>query len=147
MIEHGARGITTGDHLRLGIKLIEGSVVAGACTLFNINESCRRAEVGYGLHPSARGRGDMNEALAALTAYGFENRQLTRIEAQIDPKSVAPATSLERLHFVKEGCLSQLWIVDGQVSDTAMYGPLRSDWGQRLAISPASRLSRCLRQK
>jgi RimJ/RimL family protein N-acetyltransferase len=136
MIEHGARGITTGDQLRLGIEIIEGAVLAGTCTLFNINDSCRRVEIGYGLHPSAWGRGYMNEALAALIAYGFENRQFNRIEADIDPKNGASARCLERLHFIKEGYLRERWIVGGQVSDTALYGLLRSDWASASRSTP-----------
>lgn len=78
----------------------------------------------------------MNEALTALIAYGFENRHINRIEADIDPKSVASARSLERLHFVKEGYLRERWIVGGQVSDTALYGLLRSDWASASRSTP-----------
>jgi RimJ/RimL family protein N-acetyltransferase len=53
---------------------------------------------------------------------------LNRIEADIDPRNVASARSLERLGFSKEGHLRQRWIVNGEVSDSAFYGLLLSDW-------------------
>lgn len=120
----------SGDHLRLGIELAQDGLLVGTCTLFSINSICRRAEVGYGLSASAWGHGYMNEALHALLDYGFRNLNLNRIEADIDPRNVASAKSLERLGFTKEGYLRERWIVGEEVSDTALYGLLQRDWAQ-----------------
>jgi hypothetical protein len=38
------------------------------------------------------------------------------------------ARSLERLGFRKEGYLRERWIVGTEVSDSALYGLLLSDW-------------------
>ena len=35
---------------------------------------------------------------------------------------------LERLGFVREGYLRERWIVEGEVSDSALYGLLKKDW-------------------
>ncbi len=121
-----------GTHLRLGIERTEDQALIGTCILFDLNEQCRRAEVGYALSSRAWGHGYMNEALAALFGYGFETLDLNRFEADVDPRNQASAKSLERLGFVKEGLLRERWIVDGETSDTALYGLLRSDW---LALS------------
>src|SRR5260221_531021 len=53
---------------------------------------------------------------------------LNRLEADIDPRNVASARSLERFGFKKEGHLRERWIVAGEVSDTGFYGLLQSDW-------------------
>jgi len=53
-------------------------------------------------------------------------------EAHIDPRNEASARSLERLGFVREGLLRQRWIVDGVVSDSALYGLLTQDWAASL---------------
>jgi len=79
----------------------------------------------------ARGKGLMHEALTALIGYGFGALDLNRIEADIDPRNTSSAKSLERLGFVKEGHLRERWIVDGEVSDTSLYGLLRADWRAR----------------
>ncbi len=117
-----------GTRLRLAIERTEDHAVIGTCTLHELNEQCRRAEIGYALGSRSWGRGYMHEALAALLGYAFAELDLNRVEADIDPRHVPSARSLERLGFEKEGYLRERWIVDGEVSDTALYGLLRSDW-------------------
>jgi [ribosomal protein S5]-alanine N-acetyltransferase len=119
---------TTRDHLRLGIELAESGHLIGTCSLFSINFTCRRAEVGYGLGSFAWGQGYMHEALRALLDFGFGELDLNRIEADIDPRNSASARTLERLGFSREGYLRERWIVGDEVSDTALYGLLRREW-------------------
>ena len=118
----------SGEALRLGIERVADGALIGQCTLFNLSANCRRAEIGYCLASSAWGQGYMDEALRALVDYGFGSLNLNRIEADIDPRNEASARSLERLSFVREGLLRQRWIVDGVVSDSALYGLLAQDW-------------------
>jgi RimJ/RimL family protein N-acetyltransferase len=56
---------------------------------------------------------------------------LNRVEADIDPRNHPSAKTLERLGFQKEGHLRERWIVNGEVSDTGLYGLLASDWRAR----------------
>jgi RimJ/RimL family protein N-acetyltransferase len=79
----------------------------------------------------AQGNGYMNEALVSLLEFGFSQLALNRLEADIDPRNTASAKSLERLGFRKEGHLRERWIVAGEVSDSGLYGLLRSDWQAR----------------
>lgn len=113
---------------RLGLVAAAGGPVIGTCTLFDIDRGSRRAEIGYALAPSAWGRGLMHEALQALLHYGFDELNLNRVEADIDPANTASARALQRLGFQAEGLLRERWIVAGQVSDSALYGLLRRDW-------------------
>ena len=125
------RKSTSMEYLRLGITLAAGSELVGMCTLFSINQTCRRAEIGYALGATAWGKGYMNEALTALLDYGFSQLDLNRVEADIDPRNEASAKTLERLGFSQEGLLRERWIVDGEVSDTAFYGLLKRGWTAR----------------
>ena len=120
--------LRAGHHLRLGLTHRDAGTLIGTCSLFSFNEPCKRAEIGYCLARAEWGAGLMHEALCALVAHAFDGLQLHRIEADIDPRNTASAKSLERLGFVKEGHLRERWIVDGEVSDTALYGLLRGDW-------------------
>ena len=117
-----------GEYIRLGVALQGIDMIFGTCTLFDFMTQCRRAEIGYCMASSMWGHGYMHEALSALVAFGFDELALNRIEADIDPRNAASARSLERLGFVKEGHLRERWIVDGEVSDSDLYGLLRSDW-------------------
>ena len=125
-----ARDVDPGltDHLRLGIELSADSQLLGTCSLFDINDQCRRAELGYMLASRAWGKGYMQEALTAFIGFGFEYLNLNRIEADTDPRNERSMQLLERLHFVKEGHFRERWVVEGEVSDAAMYGLLRRDW-------------------
>jgi RimJ/RimL family protein N-acetyltransferase len=132
-IESDLRALDSGRHLRLGIERRDDGALIGQCTLFDLVAACRRAEMGYALAHAAWGRGYMHEALQALLRYGFELLDLNRVEADIDPRNTASASTLLRLGFRLEGLLRERWVVDGEVSDSAIYGLLRREWDQRRA--------------
>ncbi|HEX3122653.1 MAG TPA: GNAT family N-acetyltransferase [Rhodanobacteraceae bacterium] len=124
-------GMAAGESLRLGLQRLADDTLIGTCILFHRNAQCRRAEVGYELRHDAWGQGYMHEALQTFLHFGFTELKLNRLEADIDPRNVASARSLERLGFAREGLLRERWIVDGEVSDSALYGLLLSDWKAR----------------
>lgn len=119
-----------GAHLRLGIEHPEQGLL-GTCTLFGIQRSSRRAELGYALASPHWGNGFMQEALGALIGHGFGALALNRLEADIDPRNAASAKTLQRLGFRLEGHLRERWIVAGEVSDSDLYGLLCRDWAAR----------------
>lgn len=125
-------GYRSGDALQLGIERNSDRALVGTCTLFHFHWASRRAELGYALARAAWGQGLMHEALSALLAHAFNGLGLNRIEADIDPRNRASGRSLERLGFRKEGHLRERWMVDGEVSDTDLYGLLRIDWPPRV---------------
>jgi [ribosomal protein S5]-alanine N-acetyltransferase len=127
--------LASGEYLSLGIALAGTTEVIGTCSLFDFMPQCRRAELGYGLSAAFWGQGLMHEALAALLAFAFDDLDLHRLEADVDPRNLASTRCLERLGFVREGHLRERWIVAGEVSDTALYGLLRSDWQASLLPS------------
>lgn len=124
--------ITRRDDLSMGDG---GGRLIGQCTLFGVVMPSRRAELGYSLAESAWGNGYAAEACAELVRHGFEDLDLNRIEADIDPRNEPSAAVLRRLGFVQEGLLRQRWIVEGEVSDTAYFGLLRGDWQARSRLS------------
>ena len=128
LIERDVQDMPAGKHLCLGIVPAGEDQVAGTCTLFGIYRASQRAEIGFVLGRSAWGNGYMKEALSALLDFGFASMNLNRVEADTDPRNLAAAKTLERLGFVKEGHLRERWIVDGEKSDAALYGLLRSEW-------------------
>lgn len=128
LIARNKEAMAVGKFIHLGLERKKGKDLIGLCQLFKLSEQCRRAEIGYVLASSAWGQGYMHEALVALLNYGFTVLGLNRVEADIDPKNAASARSLLRLGFKKEGCLRERWIVEGQVSDSDLYGLLCAEW-------------------
>ena len=120
--------LTSKDHLRLGIELTASGKLLGTCALWGINAQFRRAEIGYVLGSQGWGQGYMLEALSALLDYAFNDLNLNRVEADTDPRNERSTRVLDRLKFSKEGVLRERCIVDGEVSDSAMYGLLQREW-------------------
>jgi [ribosomal protein S5]-alanine N-acetyltransferase len=118
----------TGEFLQLGIERKLDQALIGTCTLFDFHGTSQRAEIGYALGRPFWSQGYMNEALKRLIQYAFDELSLHRIEADIDPRNTASAKTLERLGFLKEGHLRERWIVGNEVSDSDIYGLLRSEW-------------------
>lgn len=115
----------------LAVVRVDDDRVIGNCTLWNFHRQNRRAEVGYMLARPCWGHGYMHEAMTALLEFAFRDMQLHRLEADIDPRNAASAKTLERLGFCREGLLRERWIVEGEVSDSAVYGLLASEWRAR----------------
>lgn len=131
MIARDLKAMALGERIRLGIERVEDKALIGICTLFDLDQSCRSAQIGYGLGSKFWGNGYMNEALVALLEYGFSELSLNRIEADIDPENVHSAKSLARIGFIKEGHLRESCMVNGALKDSARYGLLRNEWNTR----------------
>ena len=138
LINRDLDGMARGEHIRLGLQRLDNQALIGHCTLFAWSRQSRRAELGYGMARACWGQGYMDEALRALLAWGFAALDLNRVEADIDPRNTGSECSLLRLGFVKEGHLRQRWIVGDEVSDTGLYGLLRSDWVTSTSAPAAS---------
>lgn len=130
MLRNVQDGYESGDFLPLGLERRAEPGIIGTCTLFSFAFPSRRAEIGYALGLPFWGMGYMNEALRAVVAYAFTTLNLNRLEADIDPRNTASAKTLERLGFQQEGYMRERWIVNDEVSDSALYGLLRREWAQ-----------------
>jgi RimJ/RimL family protein N-acetyltransferase len=131
MLADTKEGYRTRSALQLGIERRADHALVGTCSLFHFHVASRRAEIGYVLGRPYWGSGYMHEALQALLHYTFQTLDLNRLEADIDPRNQASARTLERLGFQKEGHLRERWIVNGEISDTWLYGLLRREWQER----------------
>ena len=131
LIDRDSHEMAMGEHIRLGIIFRDSEKLLGTCSLFNFDVQCRRAELGYGIGQKYWRKGFMTEAVTALLEFCFHNLNLNRIEADIDPRNTASAGGLLKLGFMLEGLLRERWIVDNEVSDTALYGLLLKDWRPR----------------
>ena len=111
-----------------GVALSDSNKLIGTATLFHLNLSNGRAEIGYALGRAYWGHGYMNEALKALIKHAFDVVQLRRLEADVDPRNAASIRTLERLGFQREGYLRERWHVGGEIQDALFYGLLKHEW-------------------
>lgn len=92
------------------------------------NPEFRSASLGYCLTEAAWGHGYATEAAGALLGWAFETLDLNRVQSEADTRNRPSARVLEKLGFVLEGTLREDCIVNGDVSNSWVYGLLRREW-------------------
>jgi [ribosomal protein S5]-alanine N-acetyltransferase len=113
--------IQNNESILWGISSPGENKIIGTICLWNIKKENYRAEVGYELHPDYWRKGIMNEALGAVTGYGFDTLTMHSIEAIVDPDNTASITLLEKNKFVKEAYFKENYYHNGKFKDTAIY--------------------------
>ena len=81
----------------------------------------RTAEIGYWLGEAVWGRGIAIAAVRAVTGYGFEALDLTRVFAVPFASSSASIRVLEKCGYVREGTMRRSAIKEGAVIDQVLY--------------------------
>jgi len=117
-----------GTGTRLAVDRTSDGEFIGWCSLTRWNPDFRSASLGYCFDAAAWGQGYATEAARALLQWAFDTLDLNRVQAETDTRNGASARVLEKLGFVREGTLREDCIVNGEVSDSWVYGLLRKDW-------------------
>jgi RimJ/RimL family protein N-acetyltransferase len=121
------RDRSTSEFYSWAATLDGDDALAGTGALFAVNRTHARAEIGYSLAAAHWGKGYALEIVGLIVAFAFDTLGLERLEADIDPRNAASCRLVERAGFVREGLLRARWRVAGEVTDSAIYGLLRSD--------------------
>jgi ribosomal-protein-alanine N-acetyltransferase len=116
-----------GGGARLAVDRGPGEAFLGWCGVTRYNPDFRSASLGYCLDEPAWGHGYATEAAGALLQWSFDTLDLNRVQAETDTRNGASARVLEKLGFVREGTLREDCVVNGDVSDSWVYGLLRRE--------------------
>ena len=117
-----------GSGARLAIDLALDGAFVGWCSLTRWNPVYRSASMGFCFGQAAWGHGYATEAARAVLEWAFKTLDLNRVQAETDTRNAASARVLEKLGFEREGTLREDCVVDGEVSDSWVYGLLRRQW-------------------
>jgi ribosomal-protein-alanine N-acetyltransferase len=117
-----------GTGARVAVERSADGVFLGWCSVSQWNPTYRSASLGYCYNAASWGHGYATEAARALLEWAFDMMDLNRIQAEADTRNAASARVLEKLGFVREGTLREDCIVNGEVSDSWVYGLLRREW-------------------
>jgi len=123
-----ARMAEEGSGARLAMDRASDESFIGWCALTRWNPDYRSASMGYCLDDAAWGHGYATEAAGAVLRWAFDTLDLNRVQAEADTRNAASARVLEKLGFVHEGTLREDCVVNGDVSDSWVYGLLRREW-------------------
>jgi ribosomal-protein-alanine N-acetyltransferase len=117
-----------GTGARLALDRVSDGVFIGWCSLTRWNPDYRSASLGFCLNDAAWGHGYMTEAALVLLQWAFYTLDLNRVQAETDTRNAAAARVLEKIGFVREGTLREDCVVNGEVSDSWVFGLLRREW-------------------
>ncbi|MEZ5092023.1 GNAT family N-acetyltransferase [Nocardioides sp.] len=117
-----------GSGVRLAVDRVADDVFVGWCSLTRWSPVHRSAAITYCFAEASWGQGYATEAAGALLAWAFETLDVNRVQAETDTRNLASARVLEKLGFVREGTLREDCVVDGEVSDSWVFGLLRREW-------------------
>lgn len=120
--------VEKGTGIRWGITLKEQGEVIGSCGFLNKVPQHSRAEIGTELSKEYWGQGIASEAFEAVIRYGFENLNLQRIEALIEPPNLPSQKLAEKQGFLREGLLRSYEFTCGEFDDLYMYSLLKQDF-------------------
>ncbi|MET8669500.1 GNAT family protein [Streptomyces tendae] len=126
-----------GTGVRVAVERASDGVFVGWVCLVEWNPVYRSASLGYCLAEAMWGHGYATEAAHALLRWAFDTLDLNRVQAEADTRNAASARVLEKVGFVREGTLREDCVVDGEVSDSWVYGLLRREWRPSDGAAPA----------
>jgi [ribosomal protein S5]-alanine N-acetyltransferase len=117
-----------GTGARLAVDRLSDGRFVGWCSLSRFDPVHRSASLGYCYGEAAWGSGIATEAARELLRWAFDALDLDRVQAETDTRNAGSARVLEKLGFVREGTLREDCVVDGEVSDSWVYGLVRREW-------------------
>jgi len=118
--------LTEDDDVHLLI-CVDGDPV-GTIGLNRVNEVWGIAELGYYVHPDAQGNGYATDAARRIVRYGFEDRRLEKVYANVYPDNEASQRVLESVGFEREGVFREHAFVRGERIDVHRYGLLAEEF-------------------
>jgi RimJ/RimL family protein N-acetyltransferase len=126
-----------GTGVRVAIDRASDGAFVGWCGLTGWNPDYRSASLGYCLADAMWGHGYATEAAHAVLKWAFDTLDLNRVQAETDTRNVASARVLEKVGFVREGTLREDCVVNGEVSDSWVFGLIRREWRPSTMPIPA----------
>jgi len=117
-----------GTGTRVAVDRLSDGRFIGWCAIVRWNPDHRSASMGYCYDDAAWGQGYATEAARALLTWAFETLDLNRVQAETDTRNLASARVLEKVGFVREGTLREDCVVNGEVSDSWVFGLIRREW-------------------
>lgn len=116
-----------GSGVRMAVDRRSDTTFIGWCGVTQRHPDYRSASLGFCFAAAAWGQGYATEAADAILGWAFDTLDLHRVQAETDTRNLACARVLEKLGFLREGTLRENCIVNGEVSDSWVYGLLRKD--------------------
>lgn len=120
-----------GTGTRWIISLKDGEDFIGEIGFYEYEKKHKKAEIGYKLAKEYWRKGYMSEALEAMLGYMYDNLDINRVQALVDPRNPPSYLLLEKYGFKQEGTLRDYEFERGGYVDLIMLSILRKEWESR----------------
>ncbi len=105
----------------------EGRIV-GIIDMHHVDLVNRHASIGYWVSADAQGRGIMTAACRAIVQWGFETRELHRIEIRVAEGNHRSSAIPTRLGFTTEGVCREVEWLGGRWVNHEIFSMLLAEW-------------------
>ena len=110
-------------------KIVYKGEPCGIIGLNHINEDHNYTSIGYWMIPPFEGKGIMTRACKRLIQYAFEERDMNKVEINVNPDNKKSLAIPKRLGFIEEGTLRQRELLaNGEYGSLTHFGMLSSEW-------------------
>lgn len=109
------------------VTLREDNTFIGMCGIHG-HDRFARAEIGYWMGVPYWGKGYMTEAARRVVQFGFEEMNLTRIQATYLTENPASRRVMEKIGMTYEGTLRSYVQKHDEDKDLGMCAIIRSEW-------------------
>lgn len=116
-----------GSGARFAVERSDDGAFLGWVGLSDWNPDYRSISLGFVYAEASWGHGHATEAARAVLDWGYDAFDLNRVQAEADTRNDACRRVLEKAGFRLEGTLREDCVVEGVVSDSWVFGLLRSD--------------------
>ena len=116
-----------GEEMHWGITLKGEEHLVGSCG-YSWHLGRQFGAIGYDLARLYWKQGIMTEAMQALLRFGFEVRNLHRVEAKVRLGNDASMRLLQRLGFQEEGMLRESLFLNNHFFDVKIFSLLKSEY-------------------
>lgn len=110
-----------------GVRLKSTNEFIGEAGMSLRNDRFKRGEIHYHILPQQWGNGYATEVARQLIHFGFEHRNLHRIEAGVATDNLASIRVLEKAGMQREGLRRKILPIRGKWYDNYMYAILETD--------------------
>jgi len=114
--------IESTDWLTFGITKMSSGEKIGSIGLKITNHNAKIAEVGFMIKSNAQGKGFASEALTLIRNHAFFELNLNKLVATCAVNNTGSYKLLEKIGFIREGCLKQNVIINNKYVDDYIYG-------------------------
>ena len=118
---------SSGDHATFSVVSADTGALTGTVSIHRIDTEHGTAEIGYRIHPSARGRGVGTAAVRGATTYAFETLGLHRVTLVHSVENVASCRVAAKAGYLLEATLRSAGVYAGARHDEHLHSRLRSD--------------------